>query len=73
MHLAETLSRHMNATQLSHESRSRVSRVYERAVSTPTGKLAVFRRQDTFTLAPLKQVREPLRGQVKGPYRSMDS
>jgi hypothetical protein len=63
----------MNATQLPHEPGSRVSGVCERAVSTPTGKLAVIRRQDTFTLAPLKQAREPLRGQVKGPYRSMAS
>jgi hypothetical protein len=27
-------------------------RVYERAVTTPMGKLAVIRREDTFTLAP---------------------
>jgi len=44
MHLAETLLRRMNATQLPHEPGSRVSGVYECAVSTPTGKLAIIRR-----------------------------
>jgi len=35
-------------------SRSSVSGVYERAITTPTGKLAVIPREKTFTLAPWK-------------------
>jgi len=32
----------------------RISGVYERAITTPMGKIAVIRRQDTFTLAQWK-------------------
>ena len=47
-----------------HEPGSRVSGVYERAFSTPTGKFAVIRREDTYTLAPWKAALEPMRGQA---------
>ena len=62
--IAENLSRQLNAAYLPHRPGNRVSGVYERAVTTPTGKLAVIRREDTFTLAPWKPALEPMRGRV---------
>jgi type IV secretory pathway VirD2 relaxase len=74
-HLAETLSRQLNAIHVPHEPGSRISGVYERAIATPTGKLAVIRSADTFTLAPWKPALEPLRGRavlgLMGPSRVM--
>jgi hypothetical protein len=74
-HLAETLSRQLNAIHVPHEPGSRISGVYERAIATPTGKLAVIRSADTFTLAPWKPALEPLRGRavlgLVGPNRVM--
>jgi hypothetical protein len=71
--LAETLSRQMNAAYMPNEPGSRVSGVYERSVSTPSGKLAVIRREDTFKLAPWNAALEPMRGQMVigavGPQR----
>ena len=58
------LSRHLNATFIASEPGSRISGVYDRAIATPTGKIAVIRRQDTFTLAPWKPTLEPMRGQA---------
>jgi type IV secretory pathway VirD2 relaxase len=73
--LAETLSRQLNAIHVPHEPGSRISGVYERAIATPTGKLAVIRSADTFTLAPWKPALEPLRGRavlgLVGPNRVM--
>jgi type IV secretory pathway VirD2 relaxase len=63
-HIAATLSRQLNAIHVPHEPGSRVSGVYERAITTPMGKLAVIRREDTFTLAPWKPALEPLRGRA---------
>ena len=58
-----------------HEPGSRVSGVYERSITTPMGKLAVIRREDTFTLAPWKPALEPMRGRTVmgliGPSRVM--
>ena len=62
--LAETLSRQLNAVYLPHEPGSRVSGVYERSIATPSGRLAVIRREDTFTLAPWKPALEPMRGRA---------
>jgi len=62
--IAESLSRQLNAVYLPHEPGSRISGVYERAVTTPTGRLAVIRREDTFTLAPWKPALEPMRGRM---------
>jgi hypothetical protein len=74
-HLAETLSRQLNAIHVPHEPGSRISGVYERAITTPTGRLAVIRSADTFTLAPWKPALEPLRGRavlgLVGPSRVM--
>jgi type IV secretory pathway VirD2 relaxase len=73
--LAEALSRQLNAIHVPHEPGSRISGVYERAIATPTGKLAVIRSADTFTLAPWKPALEPLRGRavlgLVGPNRVM--
>jgi hypothetical protein len=72
-HLAETLSRQMNAAYMPNEPGSRVSGVYERSVPTPTGRLAVIRREDTFKLARWSAALEPMRGQMVlgtvGPQR----
>jgi type IV secretory pathway VirD2 relaxase len=74
-HLAEMLSRQLNAIHVPPEPGSRISGVYERAIATPTGKLAVIRSADTFTLAPWKPALEPLRGRavqgLVGPSRVM--
>jgi hypothetical protein len=74
-HLAEMLSRQLNAIHVPHEPGGRISGVYERAIATPTGKLAVIRSADTFTLAPWKPALEPLRGRavlgLVGPSRVM--
>ena len=60
--LAADLSRHMNAHYEPREPGSRINGVYERSVATPTGRLAVIRREDTFTLAPWKPALEPMKG-----------
>ena len=71
--LAETLSRQINAAYMPNEPGSRVAGVYERSISTPSGKLAVIRREDTFKLAPWTAALEPMRGQMVlgsvGPQR----
>ena len=65
--LVGTLSKQLNAEFMPSEPGRRVNGVYDRSINTPTGKIAVIRRQDTFTLAPWKQALEPLRGlQVTG-------
>jgi type IV secretory pathway VirD2 relaxase len=72
-HLAETLSRQLNADYIPNEPGSRVSGVYERSVSTPSGRLAVIRREDTFKLARWSAALEQMRGQMVigavGPQR----
>ena len=63
-HLAETLSRQLNASTC-RTSPEAVSPASTSAPSTtPTGKLAVIRSEDTFTLAPWKPALEPLRGRA---------
>jgi type IV secretory pathway VirD2 relaxase len=44
------------------EPGQRVSGRYDRSLATPSGRLAVIRREDTFTLAPWRPTLEPLRG-----------
>jgi type IV secretory pathway VirD2 relaxase len=74
-HVAGTLSRQLNAIHIPHEPGSRISGTYERSITTPTGKLALIRREDSFTLAPWKPALEPLRGRAVigliGPNRVM--
>ena len=62
--LLRDLSRSLNATYIPTEPGVRITGVYDRAIATPTGKIAVIRRQDTFTLAPWKPALEPMRGRA---------
>ena len=61
-HLANALSRELKATHLPPEPGARISGIYERSVSTPTGRLAIIRQEDRFTLAPWRPSLEPFRG-----------
>jgi type IV secretory pathway VirD2 relaxase len=71
--LVASLSRQLGAAYVPHETGTRINGIYERSIVTPTGKLALIRRQDTFTLAPWKPALEPLRGRavtgMVGPTR----
>jgi hypothetical protein len=71
----DAVARQLNAIHVPHEPGSRISGVYEHAIATPTGKLAVIRSADTFTLALCKPAVEPLRGRavlgLVGPNRVM--
>ena len=60
--LAQSMSRELGVLHVPHEPGSRISGIYERSLSTPTGKLAVIRRDDTFTLAPWRPALEPMQG-----------
>ena len=62
--LVRDLSRHLNATYIQTEPGVRISGVYDHAIATPTGKVAVIRQQDTFTLAPWKPALEPFKGRA---------
>jgi type IV secretory pathway VirD2 relaxase len=71
--LTRDLSRHLNATYIETVPGAQVSGVYDHAITTPTGKIAVLWRQDTFTLAPWKPALEPFKGRavlgMVGPNR----
>jgi hypothetical protein len=71
--LITSLSRELGATYVPHEAGSRVNGIYQRSIVTPTARLALIRREDTFTLAPWRPALEPLRGQavtgILGPSR----
>jgi type IV secretory pathway VirD2 relaxase len=62
--LAEGLSRELNMTYVPLENVRRHSGIYQRVVATPTAKLAVISREDTFTLAPWRPALEPMRGRA---------
>ena len=62
--LAENLSRRLKASYLPAEPGRHIAGVYERYITTPTGKLAVIRQQDTFTLVPWKPALEPFKGRA---------
>ncbi|MBX9590883.1 MAG: DUF3363 domain-containing protein [Hyphomonadaceae bacterium] len=67
------LSKRLNATFIATPPGHRVSGTYDHAFATPTGRIAVIRREDTFTLAPWKSALEPMRGRpvvgLIGPSR----
>lgn len=71
--LTTALSRELGAAYVPHAAGTSIDGIYDRPIVTPTGTLAVIRRQDTFSLAPWKTALEPLRGQavvgVVGPNR----
>ena len=62
--IVRDLSRQLNAAYIPSEPGGRISGIYELAITTPTGKVAVVRREDTFTLAPWKPQLEPFRGRA---------
>jgi type IV secretory pathway VirD2 relaxase len=62
--LVGMLSRELGAIYVPRQDGERICGIYERAVVTPTGRLAVIRQQDTFTFAPWKPALEPLRGRA---------
>ena len=62
--LVDDLSRELKSVYVPRNQGTRVSGIYDRAIVTPTGKLAVIRNADTFTLAPWKPALEPMRGQA---------
>ncbi len=71
--LATDVSRRLNAAFMPAQSGTRITGTYDHAITTPTGKIAVIRREDTFTLAPWQPSLEPFRGQavagIVGPTR----
>jgi type IV secretory pathway VirD2 relaxase len=62
--LARELSRELKAEFLPAAPGSRISGIYERTINTPTGKIAIIRSEDTFTLVPWKSALEPMRGRA---------
>lgn len=62
--LVQDLSRHLRATYVRTEPGVRIAGVYDRYITTPSGKIAVIRRDDSFTLAPWRPALEPLRGRA---------
>jgi type IV secretory pathway VirD2 relaxase len=71
--LAGDLSRRLSACYVPAEPGRQIVGVYDRSIATPTGKLAVIRQQDTFTLAPWRPALEPFKGRavmgLVGPTR----
>ena len=62
--LAQGLSHVLQATYIQSENGTRITGFYERSIATPSGRIAVIRRDDTFTLAPWRPALEPFRGQA---------
>lgn len=71
--LAADVSRRLNAAFVPPAPGARITGTYDHVIATPTGKVAVIRREDTFTLAPWQPALEPFRGQavagIVGPTR----
>ncbi|HEY1244653.1 MAG TPA: DUF3363 domain-containing protein [Hyphomicrobiaceae bacterium] len=65
--------RALSASYVPAEPGRQIVGIYDRSVTTPTGKLAVIRHHDTFTLAPWRPALEPLKGRavmgLVGPTR----
>lgn len=62
--LARELSSRLGTAYTPAQPGERISGVYDHAIPTPTGKVAVIRREDTFTLVPWQPSLEPMRGSV---------
>ena len=71
--LVAALSHELGATYVPPVDGRRISGIYERSIVTPTARLALIRREDTFTLAPWKPALEAMRGRAVigliGPHR----
>ena len=62
--IVRDLSRRLNATFVAAPPGNRISGTYDHSFATPSGRIAVIRREDTFTLAPWKATLEPMRGRL---------
>jgi Protein of unknown function (DUF3363) len=62
--LTAQLSQRLGAVFIPTPPGGRASGIYDGAITTPTGKIAVIRREDTFTLAPWRPVFELMRGRA---------
>jgi len=62
--LVRDLSGHLKMPFVPTEPGQRVSGRYDRSLVTPSGRMAVIQREDTFTLAPWRPTLEPLRGRA---------
>jgi hypothetical protein len=62
--LAGDLSRRLSASYVPAEPGRQIAGIYGRSVTTPTGKLAVIRHQDTLTLAPWRPALEAFKGRA---------
>lgn len=60
--IVRDLSKRLNATFIATPPGHRISGTYDHSFATPAGRIAVIRREDTFTLAPWKSALEPMRG-----------
>lgn len=70
--LTASLARELGARYVAGDG-ARIHGIYVRSIITPTARLALIRRDDTFTLAPWRPALEPLRGKavcgLVGPSR----
>lgn len=62
--LAQGLSHVLGASYVPAEAGASVAGIYNRAITTPTGRIAVIQREDTFMLAPWRPALESFRGQA---------
>ena len=60
--IVQDLSHRLKATFIATQPGQRISGIYDHSIATPSGRIAIIRREDTFTLAPWKSVLEPMRG-----------
>ena len=62
--IVQDLCKRLNATFIATPPGNAISGIYDHSIATPTGRIAVVRRDDTFTLAPWKSALEPMRGHL---------
>jgi hypothetical protein len=71
--LAQGLSHVLDATYVAMVPGNRITGIYDRSIATPSGRIAVIRNGDTFSLAPWRPSLEQYRGQavrgIVGPSR----
>jgi type IV secretory pathway VirD2 relaxase len=64
LRMEQALSRELNATHVAYTRGSQVTGVYQHAIATPTGKMALIRIEDTFMLAPWTPALETYKGRM---------
>jgi len=62
--MEQAFSRELNAAPVPYTTGSQVTGVYQHAIATPTGKMALIRSEDTFTLAPWTPALETYKGRM---------